>query len=48
MTVLDGLTNNHVLHIFEDREGSIWVCTLEGLNQFRDVNITTYTIKDVL
>ena len=32
----------------EDQEGSIWLCTKEGLCRFRDVNITTYTTQEGL
>jgi PAS domain S-box-containing protein len=46
--VTDGLSNNHVLSFAEDREGSLWVSTLDGLNQFKDVNITPFTVKEGL
>ena len=35
----DGLTNNQVSRIFEDREGSIWVSTKAGLDQFRPASV---------
>jgi signal transduction histidine kinase/ligand-binding sensor domain-containing protein len=33
----DGLTNNDVASLIEDQEGSIWVITESGLDQFRPV-----------
>ncbi len=45
-TVTEGLSNNHVLSIAEDREGSIWVGTMDGLNRFKNINITPYTSKE--
>ena len=44
----DGLTDNSVLSLYEDREGSIWVGTASGLEQFRDTTVTTYTVKEGL
>lgn len=43
-----GLPNNHVLDIIQDREGSFWVSTHGGLVQFRDALFTTYTKADGL
>ena len=44
----DGLTDNKVLSLFEDREGSLWVGTGSGLDRFRDTKITTYTAREGL
>lgn len=44
----DGLTDNQVLSISEDNEGSLWVATSDGLNQFKDVSLTTYTTYEGL
>lgn len=44
----DGLTDNQVLALFEDREGSLWVGTASGLDRFRDTKITTLTVKEGL
>ncbi|BCW87577.1 hypothetical protein sos41_07070 [Alphaproteobacteria bacterium SO-S41] len=35
----DGLTNNLVSRFFEDREGSIWISTKGGLDQFRPAGV---------
>jgi len=47
-TSADGLTDNHVLSVYEDREGSLWVGTASGLERFRDTSITPYTARDGL
>ncbi len=44
----NGLTDNQVLSISEDHERSLWVCTSDGLNRFKNVNVTTYTTYDGL
>ncbi len=44
----DGLTDNKVLSLYEDREGSLWVGTSLGLDRFRDTRATTFTVKDGL
>ena len=31
----DGLTDNDVSHVFEDREGNIWITSSKGVNRFR-------------
>lgn len=35
----NGLTSNVVSRFFEDREGSVWVSTRAGLDQFRPANV---------
>ncbi|WP_161989052.1 sensor histidine kinase [Sphingomonas glacialis] len=35
----DGLSSNSALPIFEDREGTIWVGTVRGLDRFRATNV---------
>jgi signal transduction histidine kinase/ligand-binding sensor domain-containing protein len=44
----DGLSGNAVTALFEDREGSIWVCTGGGLDRFRDFAVGTFTVKQGL
>jgi len=39
----DGLSNNSIYQIFQDREGGIWVATGEGVDHFRDLPIVTYS-----
>ena len=34
-----GLSDNHVIDAFEDREGNIWVATRGGLDRFRPANL---------
>ncbi|HEY9403571.1 MAG TPA: two-component regulator propeller domain-containing protein, partial [Pyrinomonadaceae bacterium] len=38
----DGLTGENVYALFEDREGSIWVATINGLDRFRDFTVATF------
>jgi diguanylate cyclase (GGDEF)-like protein len=44
----DGLTDNTVLALFEDREGSLWVGTASGLDRFRNTKVTTLTVNEGL
>jgi len=39
----DGLSGESVNGLFEDREGNIWVGTIEGLDRFRDFAIPTFS-----
>jgi signal transduction histidine kinase/ligand-binding sensor domain-containing protein len=41
----DGLSGDGITTLFEDREGNIWVSTVEGLDRFRDLPIATYSTK---
>ncbi len=44
-----GLTDDHVLSLFEDREGSLWIGTERaGLNRFKRPQLRTYTARDGL
>ncbi len=45
---LDGLSDNIVLSLYEDREGSLWVGTASGLDRFRDTKFTTLTTRESL
>ena len=40
--VEDGLSNNYVRDIAQDKQGCIWVATELGLNRFDGCNFTTY------
>ncbi|HYU98140.1 MAG TPA: two-component regulator propeller domain-containing protein, partial [Pyrinomonadaceae bacterium] len=45
----DGLLDNRIRALFEDREGNLWIGTQsEGLNRFRDGVFTSYTTKNGL
>ena len=44
----DGLSGDVVESLFEDREGNIWVATLDGLDRFRDFAIPTISAKQGL
>jgi signal transduction histidine kinase/ligand-binding sensor domain-containing protein/DNA-binding response OmpR family regulator len=39
----NGLTNDGVLSLAEDREGDLWVGTRSGVEEFRDVNVKSFT-----
>ncbi len=39
---LDGLSNNFVTDIVQDRQGFIWIATEDGLNRFDGQNFTIY------
>ncbi|MEW6731731.1 MAG: two-component regulator propeller domain-containing protein, partial [Acidobacteriota bacterium] len=43
-----GLPNDHVSQVCEDKEGSIWIKTDNGLARFKDEKITAYTVKNGL
>lgn len=44
----DGLTGNSVSYIAEDREGSLWVVTSQGIDQFFDLPLTAFTAREGL
>jgi signal transduction histidine kinase/streptogramin lyase len=44
----DGLSGNAVSQFFEDREGSVWVVTLDGIDRFRDVAVPTMSVQQGL
>ncbi|MGD1025856.1 MAG: two-component regulator propeller domain-containing protein, partial [Candidatus Sulfotelmatobacter sp.] len=39
----DGLSGEDVYSLFEDREGNVWVSTIDGLDRFRDFAVATFT-----
>lgn len=48
-TTLDGLSDNSLLSIYEDRWGSLWIGTSSGgLNALRDGKFSFYTVRDGL
>ena len=44
----DGLSGENVYDLFEDREGNIWVATLNGLDRFRDFAVATFSVNQGL
>ena len=44
----DGLSTDQVITLFEDREGTIWVATPDGLDQFRESPVGSLSVKDGL
>ena len=47
-TKSDGLSGNIICSLFEDREGNIWVATTGGLDRFRELPVTTISVKQGL
>ena len=39
----DGLSSDGVVQVFEDREGSLWVVTSQGLDRFRPLKVLSHT-----
>ena len=44
----DGLSGNDIYDLFEDREGNIWVATINGLDRFHELPVVTYSRKQGL
>ena len=44
----DGLSGDYIDNLFEDREGNIWVATVNGLDRFRDFAVPTISVKQGL
>ena len=47
-TKSDGLSGDISCSIFEDREGNVWVATVEGLDRFRELPVTTISTRQGL
>jgi len=39
----DGLSGDEVVRLFEDREGNVWVATVDGIDRFRPLAVVTYS-----
>lgn len=48
LTRADGLSADFVVDLIEDREGSLWVATLNGLDRLRDYKVATVSSKQGL
>src|SRR3984957_12769279 len=44
----DGLTGDDIYDLFEDREGNIWVATINGLDRFHELPVVTYSTRQGL
>jgi signal transduction histidine kinase/ligand-binding sensor domain-containing protein len=44
----DGLSGDDIYGLFEDREGNIWVATIDGLDRFNELPVVTYSRKQGL
>jgi signal transduction histidine kinase/ligand-binding sensor domain-containing protein len=47
-TAADGLTSNTITYFYEDREGSIWAGTMDGLDQFHRLPILPFSMREGL
>ena len=44
----DGLSGDVILSLFEDREGNVWVASTGGLDRFRELPVTTVSMRQGL
>ncbi len=44
----EGLSSDFVLQVFEDREGSVWVVTANGVDCFRDLAVSSFSQREGL
>jgi signal transduction histidine kinase/ligand-binding sensor domain-containing protein len=47
-TRIDGLSDNTITALFEDRERNIWVATNGGLDRFRDAAVVSFSVSQGL
>jgi PAS domain S-box-containing protein len=45
---LDGLSGEDIYDLFEDREGNVWIATVNGLDRFHELPVVTYSKKQGL
>ncbi len=43
LTIDDGLSHNSAFHVLQDRQGFIWITTVEGINRYDGMTMTTFT-----
>jgi ligand-binding sensor domain-containing protein len=44
-THVDGLSGDTIATLYEDREGNVWVSTLDGIDRFRAPSAVTYSVE---
>ena len=44
----DGLSNDTVTGLYEDHEGNLWVSTTKGVDNFRDIQVATFSKREGL
>ena len=44
----DGLSGDYINKFFEDREGNVWVATVNGLDRFREFAVPTISVRQGL
>jgi signal transduction histidine kinase/ligand-binding sensor domain-containing protein len=45
---IDGLSSDAVLRFSEDAEGTLWIVTSAGIDNFRDLKVTSYSMREGL
>jgi signal transduction histidine kinase/ligand-binding sensor domain-containing protein len=45
---VDGLSSDWINSFYQDGEGTVWVATAEGIDNFRDLTVTSFTMKEGL
>jgi signal transduction histidine kinase/ligand-binding sensor domain-containing protein len=48
LTQSDGLSGDYINKFFEDREGNVWVATVNGLDRFREFAVPTLSVRQGL